>query len=92
MKTNQPHATWVEVDLSVLQKNIRIIREVTQIPIMAVVKANGYGHGFIPVTKAAVKAGVKNVWRRPTPDGGKNEGRGNPVQYSGAWLHSTRAN
>jgi alanine racemase len=58
MKTNQPHATWVEVDLSALEKNIRIIREVTQIPIMAVVKANGYGHGFIPVTKAAVKAGV----------------------------------
>lgn len=26
---------------------------------MAVVKANGYGHGFIPVTKAAVKTGVK---------------------------------
>jgi len=59
MKTNQPHATWVEVDLDALQNNVRIIRETTQTPIMAVVKANGYGHGFIPVTKAAVKAGVK---------------------------------
>jgi alanine racemase len=59
MKTNQPHATWVEVDLDALQNNVRIIRETTQTPIMAVVKANGYGHGFIHVTKAAVKAGVK---------------------------------
>ncbi len=59
MKANQPHATWVEVDLNALQNNVRIIRETTQTPIMAVVKANGYGHGFIPVTKAAVKAGVK---------------------------------
>ncbi len=59
MKANQPHATWVEVDLNALQNNVRIIRETTQTPIMAVVKANGYGHGFISVTKAAVKAGVK---------------------------------
>ncbi len=59
MKTNQPHATWVEVDLNALQNNIKIIQETTQTPIMAVVKANGYGHGFIHVTKAAVKAGVK---------------------------------
>ena len=59
MKTNQPHSTWVEVDLNVLQNNVQIIRETTETPIMAVVKANGYGHGFIPVTKAAVKAGVK---------------------------------
>ena len=58
MKAQQPNATWVEVDLNTLQSNIKIIREYTQIPLMAVVKANGYGHGFIPVTKAAVEAGV----------------------------------
>ena len=58
MKNQQPNATWVEVDLNALQNNIKIIREHTQIPLMAVVKANGYGHGFISVTKAAVEAGV----------------------------------
>lgn len=58
MKNQQPNATWVEVDLNALQSNIKIIREHTKIPLMAVVKANGYGHGFIPVTKAAIEAGV----------------------------------
>jgi len=58
MKTNQTHATWVDVDLNALQNNVKIIQGTTQTPIMAVVKAFAYGHGFIPVTQAAVKAGV----------------------------------
>ncbi|MCJ7715992.1 MAG: alanine racemase, partial [Anaerolineales bacterium] len=59
MKANQTFSTWVDVDLNALQNNIKIIQQTTQTPIMAVVKANAYGHGFIPVTLAAVKAGVK---------------------------------
>ncbi len=59
MKTNQTHATWVDVDLTALQNNVKIIQGTTRTPIMAVVKAFAYGHGFIPVTQAAVKAGVK---------------------------------
>lgn len=58
MKAKHPYATWVEVDLNTLKNNIRIIQDHTQTQIMAVVKANGYGHGFIPITKAAVEAGV----------------------------------
>ncbi|MEE8356505.1 MAG: alanine racemase, partial [Anaerolineales bacterium] len=42
-----------------LQNNVKIIQGTTRTPIMAVVKAFAYGHGFIPVTQAAVKAGVK---------------------------------
>jgi alanine racemase len=58
MKAKYHHATWVEVDLQALKNNINIIQNHTQTPLMAVVKANGYGHGFIPVTKAAEEAGI----------------------------------
>jgi alanine racemase len=58
MKAEQSFATWVEVDLNTLKNNLKIIRGQTGTPVMAVVKANGYGHGFLPVTRAAEEAGV----------------------------------
>ncbi len=58
MKAQQPYATWVEVNLNALQNNIKIIQQQTSTPIMAVVKANGYGHGFMPITRTAEKAGI----------------------------------
>ena len=58
MKAKHPYATWVEVNLKTLKNNIKIIQDLTQTPIMAIVKANGYGHGFIPITKAAEEAGI----------------------------------
>ena len=58
MKAQQPYATWVEVNLNALYNNIKIIQQQTATPIMAVVKANGYGHGFMPITRTAEKAGV----------------------------------
>jgi alanine racemase len=58
MKAKHLHATWVEVDLQVLKDNINIIQRYTKTPLMAVVKANGYGHGFIPIAKAAEEVGV----------------------------------
>ncbi|RXT05200.1 alanine racemase [Ammoniphilus sp. CFH 90114] len=52
--------TWVEVDLDAIAHNVRAFRahlpEQTQI--MAVVKADGYGHGAIPVAKEALAAGA----------------------------------
>ncbi len=58
MKAEQPFATWVEVDLKALKNNLKIIQKETGLPVMAVVKANAYGHGFIPITRAAEQAGV----------------------------------
>lgn len=34
------------------------MRRLTGVPVMAVVKANGYGHGLVPVAKTAVEAGA----------------------------------
>lgn len=52
-------STWVEVDLSILAENVRILSEVVSpANFCAVVKANAYGHGAVPVAKAAIEAGA----------------------------------
>lgn len=52
--------TWVEVDLRAIRHNLREIRKVLQpgVRIMAVVKANGYGHGAVQVARVALEEGV----------------------------------
>jgi alanine racemase len=49
---------WVEVNLGAIRRNIQRIGKLTGKPVMAVVKANAYGHGLIEVSKTAVKAGA----------------------------------
>lgn len=45
--------TWVEVDLSAIQSNAQAIKAYTQgSSLIAVIKADGYGHGAIPVAEA----------------------------------------
>jgi alanine racemase len=52
------HLTWVEVDLSAIQNNLRRMKAITGTRVMAVVKANAYGHGAIEVSRAAAAAGA----------------------------------
>lgn len=60
--------TWSEVNLDVLKANIAKIRELSQgKEIIAIVKANAYGHGDIQCTKALNKCDIKhfavsNLW------------------------------
>jgi len=57
--SNIPHPAWIEIDLKRLQHNlIAIRRRVGKSRLCCVVKANAYGHGLIPVAKAACDAGV----------------------------------
>ena len=50
---------WVEVDLDAIAENVRrLVAEVAPVRLMAVVKADGYGHGAVPVARAAVAAGT----------------------------------
>ena len=45
--------TWVEVDLSAIQSNARAIKTYAQgKSLIAVIKADAYGHGVIPVAEA----------------------------------------
>jgi alanine racemase len=48
----------VEIDLSAIAENIALIQSKTTAQILAVVKANAYGHGLVPVAETALSAGA----------------------------------
>lgn len=52
--------TWAEVDLGAIAHNVRQFRQhvSSQTRLMAIVKADGYGHGAVEVAREAVAAGV----------------------------------
>ncbi len=53
--------TWVEISRARLEDNVQAIRRHLRgtSEIMAVVKANAYGHGIEPLTRALLECGVK---------------------------------
>ena len=51
-------ATWVDVDLACVERNARALARLAAVPLMAVVKANGYGHGAVAVAGAALRGGA----------------------------------
>ncbi len=54
---------WVEVDLSAVAHNFRAIRRITapEAGIMAVVKANAYGHGALEVSRTVLGEGADGL-------------------------------
>jgi alanine racemase len=50
---------WVEVDLDAIAGNVRTLTaEVAPARLLAVVKADAYGHGAVPVAREALRAGA----------------------------------
>jgi len=45
-------STWVEIDVSALKHNFSLVSEHAGVPVCAVVKANGYGHGLVIAARA----------------------------------------
>ena len=58
MQLRDRYSTWVEVDVKALEDNVRYYVENTGSQVMAVVKANGYGHGAVQAAKAALHGGA----------------------------------
>lgn len=58
MDLSREYATWVLVDLGAIETNIKHYLESTGRAVMAVVKANAYGHGAVAVSQAATRAGA----------------------------------
>ena len=53
---------WAEVDLGAIEHNVRtLIDVVAPSRLWAVVKADGYGHGAVPVAHAALRAGAAGL-------------------------------
>jgi alanine racemase len=54
--------TWVEVDLEALAANVsEMASELQPVPLMAVVKADAYGHGAVQVARTALRSGAEWV-------------------------------
>ena len=51
---------YCEIDLEAIRSNVRVMRAAAAdgAAFLAVVKANGYGHGAVPVARAAIEAGA----------------------------------
>jgi len=59
MQHTQPLASnWTEIDLAAIAANVRYFHMLSGVPILAVVKANAYGHGAARVAQAALAAGA----------------------------------
>jgi alanine racemase len=53
---------WAEIDLAAIRANVRALRAaVAPASVLAVVKADGYGHGAVPVARAALDAGATGL-------------------------------
>jgi len=52
-------SVWSEIDLDAVRANVTALRELAApAEFLAVVKANAYGHGAVPVARAALEAGA----------------------------------
>lgn len=60
LETLPRHRAWVEVDLAALAHNVRSFRKwvTPEADLLAVVKADAYGHGAITVAKVALQSGA----------------------------------
>src|SRR5690349_24414749 len=53
---------WAEVDVTAIAHNVGVLRRaVAPAAVWAVVKADGYGHGAVPVARAALAAGASGL-------------------------------
>ncbi|GAB4080498.1 alanine racemase [Modestobacter muralis] len=55
------HRAEVVVDLDTIAANVAVLRERVGRPLMAVVKADGYGHGMLPAARAALAGGADRL-------------------------------
>ena len=55
-------AAWIDIDLEAVRHNVRHLQTVIgDAKVMAVVKANGYGHGAVEVAEAALESGAHGL-------------------------------
>lgn len=57
--TQRFRPTWVEIDLGAVRDNVaELVALASPAEVLAVVKADAYGHGAVPVARAAIDAGA----------------------------------
>jgi alanine racemase len=63
VRASQPaRPTWVEINLEAIANNVRLLaRQVAPAKVMAVLKADAYGHGMVKVARTALNNGASWV-------------------------------
>lgn len=67
----QNHRAWVEIDLSAIKHNVHQLKSLLTSPteLMAIVKADAYGHGAIDVSQIAIASGAAWLGVATIPEG-----------------------
>jgi alanine racemase len=61
-RARSPHRAWVEVDHGAIRGNLAAIRRLAPgVEVIAVVKANAYGHGDVAVARTLIGEGVEHL-------------------------------
>lgn len=50
--------TWLRIDLDAIAQNVRRLTQLAGVPLMAVLKADAYGHGAVRSARAALRGGA----------------------------------
>ncbi len=78
---------WAEIDLDAIRENVRALRAALSKPtrLLAVVKADGYGHGAVETARAALDAGAEYLGVATLDEGVelRRAGVGKPVLVLG---------
>ncbi|AFY70822.1 Alanine racemase [Thalassoporum mexicanum PCC 7367] len=84
----QNHRAWVEINLSAVEHNVRQLKKILapQTEVMAVVKADAYGHGAVGVGQVALQGGASWLGVATIPEGIqlRNAGITAPIVILGA--------
>lgn len=75
------------IDASAISANVRHLRRLTDAEVIAVVKANGYGHGAVTAARAAVSGGAARLGVTDTAEARELRDAGIDAPIL-AWLHA----
>lgn len=82
--------SWVEINLDAVMENVRKFKNLvgSNVEIMHAVKANGYGHGAVEISRAALSAGASRLGVGNCHEGEELRASGiaAPIQVLGALL------
>ena len=84
----QNHRAWVEINLEAIKYNVAQLKSLLTSPtqLMAIVKADAYGHGAVDISQAAIAAGAEWLGVATIPEGIqlRNAGITAPIVVLGA--------
>lgn len=85
----QEAAPRILIDTEAIEANVRAVRAATSVPVVAVVKANGYGHGAVTAARAALAGGAEAIGVVDGDEARELRDAGVTARII-AWLHGAR--